>query len=242
MLLAGILLQVNQTVTTAADTIQQALVTQAPQTIEKGISLWELTLKGGIVMIPIGLFSLIAIYIFVERFIVISRASREDKNFMNQIRDFIHQGRIDSALSVCKNTDTPIARMVEKGISRIGKSLADINVAIENVGSLEVAKLEKTLALLATIAGASPMLGFLGTVTGMVRAFYNMSMAGNNIDISLLAGGIYEAMITTIAGLFVGIMAYICYNLLVSRVQKVVFMLQARAVDFMDILHEPAKQ
>lgn len=204
------------------------------------LSIWSLMLKGGIVMIPLAILSIVAIYIFIERYFAISRASNEETNFMNNIRDFIHNGRIDSAKSLCRNNQSPIARMIAKGIVRIGRPLTDINAAIENVGKLEIAQLEKNIAVLATVAGAAPMLGFLGTVIGMVRAFYNMSMAGPNIDISLLAGGIYEAMITTITGLTVGIIAYICYNILVARIEKVVFMLEARATEFMDLLHEPA--
>ncbi len=204
------------------------------------LSIWNLMLKGGIVMIPLAILSVVAIYIFIERYFAISRASNEETNFMNNIRDFIHNGRIDSAKSLCRNNQSPIARMIAKGIVRIGRPLTDINAAIENVGKLEIAQLEKNIAVLATVAGAAPMLGFLGTVIGMVRAFYNMSMAGPNIDISLLAGGIYEAMITTITGLTVGIIAYICYNILVARIEKVVFMLEARATEFMDLLHEPA--
>lgn len=208
--------------------------------MQETMTIWSLALKGGIVMIPLAILSIVAIYIFIERYLAISRASKEEYNFMNNIRDFIHNGRIDSAKSLCKNNLSPIARMIEKGVFRIGRPLSDINAAIENVGKLEISKLEKNIAVLATVAGAAPMLGFLGTVIGMVRAFYNMSMAGNNIDISLLAGGIYEAMITTITGLTVGIIAYICYNILVARIEKVVFMLEARATEFMDLLHEPA--
>jgi biopolymer transport protein ExbB len=192
-------------------------------------------------MIPIALLSILGIYIFIERFMVLGRASKEDTNFMNNIRDFMHNGRLDSALSLCRNNNTPIARMIEKGLQRLGRPLGDINAAIENVGSLEVAKLEKNISLLATVSGAAPMLGFLGTVTGMVKAFYDMSMAGNNLDIQLLSSGIYQAMVTTVAGLVVGIIAYFCYNILVARVQKIVFMLQFRASEFMDLLHEPAK-
>jgi len=210
------------------------------QPAHETLTLWSLALKGGIVMIPLIILSLVAIYIFIERYLAISRASTEEINFMNNIRDFIHNGRIDSAKSLCKNNQSPISRMIAKGIVRIGRPLGDINAAIENVGKLEVSKLETNIAVLATVAGAAPMLGFLGTVIGMVRAFYNMSMAGSNIDISLLAGGIYEAMITTITGLTVGIIAYICYNILVARIEKVVFMLEARATEFMDLLHEPA--
>jgi len=208
---------------------------------EVKLSVLELALKGGWVMLPIILFSLIAMYIFIERFILIRKASKEENNFMNNIRDFMHDGRIDSALTLARNNDSPIARMIEKGILRLGKPLSDINAAIENVGKLEIAKLEKNIAGLATVAGVAPMLGFLGTVMGMVRAFYDMSMAGNNIDISLLSTGIYQAMITTVAGLIVGIIAYVCYNYLVARIEKIVFMLEARASEFIDLLHEPAK-
>lgn len=242
-MIPGVILQIMQGTQTLADTITQAVNTlpQQPQATEIKLSIWALALKGGPIMIPIALLSILAIYIFVERFFVINKASKEDTNFMNNIRDFMLNGRLDSALSLCRNNTSPIARMIEKGLQRLGRPLPDINAAIENVGSLEVAKLEKNLSTLATVAGASPMLGFLGTVTGMVRAFYDMSMAGNNIDIQLLSSGIYEAMITTVAGLLVGIMAYLCYNLLVARVQKIVFMLEARATEFMDLLHEPAK-
>jgi biopolymer transport protein ExbB len=239
----GVILQIMQTSGAAADTVNQAL-TALPQTAkptEISLSIWDLTLKGGPIMIPIALLSILGIYIFIERYIIIGRASKEDSNFMNNIRDFMHNGRLDSALSLCHNNNTPIARMIEKGLQRLGRPLGDINAAIENVGSLEVAKLEKNISLLATVSGAAPMLGFLGTVTGMVKAFYDMSMAGNNLDIQLLSSGIYQAMITTVAGLIVGIIAYFCYNILVARVQKIVFTLQFRASEFMDLLHEPVK-
>ncbi len=235
-MLSFILLQVQLGVQEElADTLVQV---QGPA--QETLTIWSLALKGGIVMIPLAIMSIVAIYIFIERYFAISRASDEETNFMNNIRDFIHSGRIDSAKSLCRNNQSPIAMMIAKGIVRIGRPLSDITAAIENVGKLEIAKLEKNIAVLATVAGAAPMLGFLGTVIGMVRAFYNMSMAGPNIDISLLAGGIYEAMITTITGLTVGIIAYICYNILVARIEKVVFMLEARATEFMDLLHEPA--
>ncbi len=220
-------------------------ITNAAQIIEGEpteitLSIWELAIKGGWIIAILAVFSIIAVYIFIERFSIINRSSKEDRNFMNNIKDFIHNGRIDSALSLCRNNNSPIARMIEKGLSRIGRPLNDINAAIENVGKLEVSRLEKNTAGLATIAGAAPMLGFLGTVIGMIRAFYDMSMAGNNIDIALLSGGIYQAMITTVAGLIVGIIAYICYNILVARVEKLVYKLEARATEFMDLLHEPA--
>lgn len=205
------------------------------------LSVLDLAIKGGWIIAVLGVFSIIAMYIFIERYFVIIKASHEESNFMNNIRDFIHSGRIDAALSLCKHNSSPISLMIDKGIQRIGKPLGDINAAIENVGKLEVSRLEKNIAGLATISGAAPMLGFLGTVIGMIRAFYDMSMAGNNIDISLLSGGIYQAMVTTVAGLIVGIMAYIGYNILVARIEKLIYKLEARATEFMDLLHEPAK-
>ena len=204
------------------------------------LSFGELVLKGGWVMIPIILLSLIAIYIFVERFYVITRAGHEDMNFMNRIKDYIYDSKIDAAVALCKSNRSPASRMVEKGITRIGRPLNDVNTAIENVGKLEVYKLEKGLPTLATIAGAAPMIGFLGTVIGMIKAFYDMSNAGNNIDVSLLSNGIYTAMVTTVAGLIVGILAYFAYNILVSKVEKVIFRLEATSTEFMDILNEPA--
>ncbi len=236
-MLSTILLEVTQTGAAVADTVANA-VAGAPQKFDS-LNIWDLTLKGGWIMIPIGIMSVIAVYIFVERFLALNKAGKDDPNFMNNIRDFIHNGRLDSALALCKNNQTPLARMIEKGLSRLGKPLNDINAAIENVGKLEISRLEKNIAALATIAGAAPMLGFLGTVTGMVKAFYDMAKAGNNIDIQLLSSGIYEAMVTTVGGLIVGILAYICYNILVARVEKVVFILEARSTDFMDLLNEP---
>jgi biopolymer transport protein ExbB len=208
---------------------------------ELRISLMDLVMKGGWIMAVLGLMSVVSVYIFVERYLVISKNSREDKNFMNMIRDNIHDGKIDTAKDLCKREDTPIARMIDKGLSRIGKPLTDIDAAIENVGNLEVSRLEKNTAALATIASTAPMLGFLGTVIGMIIAFYDMSMAGNNIDIQLLSGGIYQAMITTVGGLIVGIIAYVLYNVLVAKIEKLVFLLGARASEFMDVLNEPAK-
>lgn len=207
---------------------------------ELRISLIDLVMKGGWIMGILGFMSVISIYIFIERYFIISRNSRDDKNFMNMIRDNIHDGKIDTAKELCKREDTPIARMIEKGLSRIGKPLTDINAAIENVGNLEVSRLEKNLSAMATIASTAPMLGFLGTVIGMIIAFYDMSMAGNNIDIQLLSSGIYQAMITTVGGLIVGIIAYVLYNVLVAKVDRLVFILEARASEFMDVLNEPA--
>lgn len=228
----------NQTLT-SLNQMQQT--TTAPASAgEISLSIWELTLKGGWIMAVLAVMSVIAIYIFVERYMAILQASKEDRNFMNNIRDFIHHGRLDAAVALCKAQSSPISRMIEKGLQRLGKPLNDINAAIENVGKLEVSRLEKNIAGLATIAGAAPMLGFLGTVIGMINAFYDMSMAGNNVDIVVLSSGIYQAMVTTVGGLIVGIIAYVCYNILVARIEKLVFILEARATDFMDILQEPA--
>lgn len=209
--------------------------------VETELTLWDLMVKGGWVMIPIILLSFVAAYIFIERYYVIRKATREDVNFMNRIKDYIHEGKIESAVALCKSTDTPSARMVEKGISRLGRPLQDISTAIENVGKLEISKLEKGFPTLATITGAEPMLGFLGTVIGMVQSFYAMSQAGNNVEVSMMSGGIYTALITTVAGLIVGILGYFAYNTLVVRVEKVVFNLEATLTEFMDILNEPVK-
>ncbi len=208
---------------------------------EMKLTLLDLAIKGGWVMIPIILLSFVAAYIFIERYYVIRKATKEDMNFMNRIKDYIHDGKIDAALALCRSTDSPSARMVEKGISRLGRPLQDISTAIENIGKLEISKLEKGFPTLATITGAEPMLGFLGTVIGMVKSFYAMSQAGNNIEVSLLSDGIYTALITTVAGLIVGIIGYFAYNTLVVRVEKVVFNLEATLTEFMDILNEPVK-
>ena len=201
----------------------------------------DLAFKGGWIMIPIFALSIIAIWIFFERFYAIRRASKKDDNFMNRIKDYIHEGKIDSALSLCESNDTPVSRMISKGVKRIGRPLNDVNAAIENIGNLEVSKLEKNLPTLATVAGAAPMIGFLGTVMGMIQAFYAMANARNNIDVSLLANGIYTAMVTTVAGLIVGIIAYFAYNILVAKVEKVVFTMEATTTEFMDLLNEPIK-
>lgn len=192
-------------------------------------------------MIILGLLFLGAVYIFIERMVVIKAATKEDKTFMNRIRDYIHEGKIDSAIKLCQQTNTPSARMVEKGITRIGRPMQDVQVAIENVGNLEVSKLEKGLVLMATIAGGAPMLGFLGTVLGMVQTFFEMAnKAGGAIDMSTLSTGMYQAMVTTIGGLIVGIIAMFAYNLLVSRIDHVVRRLESRTMEFMDVLNDPA--
>ena len=210
------------------------------QATEIKLSILDLAMKGGWIMVVLAILSIIAVYSFIERFIVVKRATKIDKSFMERIREYIKDGKIDSAKALCSGSDTPIARMIEKGLSRLGRPLNDINTAIENVGNLEVAKLEKGVTLLSMIASAAPMIGFLGTVTGMIRAFYNMSMAGNNIDIELLSSGIYEAMVTTVGGLIVGILAYVFYTIIVAKIQNVVNLLESKTTEFMDVLNEPA--
>ena len=184
---------------------------------EAEINVIDLAFKGGWIMVVLLLLSLMAIYIFVQRLIIIRRAGKEDETFMNRIKDYIHEGKVDSALNLCRSTNTPSARMIEKGITRLGRPMNDVLVAIENVGNLEIAKLEKGFPLIATTAAGAPMLGFLGTVTGMVRAFFDMANAGTNVDVSLLSGGIYEALVTTVGGLVVGIITLFAYNYLVSH-------------------------
>jgi len=221
--------------------IMQELPSAAQLAAAERLTLLDFAIKGGWVMIPIFILFLVATYIFIERFYVIKRATREDANFMNRIKDYIHDGKVDAAMALCKSTDSPSARMIEKGISRLGRPLQDISTAVENVGKLEISKLERGFPTLATIAGAEPMLGFLGTVIGMVQSFYNMEQAGNNIDVSMMSGGIYTALITTVAGLIVGILGYFAYNTLVVRVERVVFNLEATNTEFLDILNEPLK-
>ena len=203
-------------------------------------SIWSLFVDGGWIMIPLSLLALISIYIFIERFTVIRRASTYDDDFMKRIRDYIHEGELESAHNLCKHTDNPCARLIDKGISRIGRPMNDVLVAIENTGNIEVSTLSKGLPWLATTAAAAPMLGFLGTVIGMVQAFFQIANAGSAAQISAFAGGIYTALSTTVAGLIVGIAALFAYNYLVARVNKVMKLLEARTMEFMDLLNEPA--
>lgn len=194
-------------------------------------------LGGNIIMGTLGLLSIYAIYILIERFSTIKKASVEDESFLKSIKNFVEQKDIQAAKTLCKNTDNPVSRMIEKGIDRIDKPMTDISAAIENQGKLEVYKMENNLANLATIAGAAPMIGFLGTVIGMIVAFHEMASAGGNIDVEMLSKGIYTAMVTTVGGLVVGIIAYIAYNFLVSKIDKVIFQLEARTTEFLDLLH-----
>lgn len=227
---------------TIADSVSGAAPILTPVEGAPEMNLWDMTLKGGWIMGVLALLSIICFYIFFERLAVIRKAAREDPLFMERIRDYIRNGEIKSAVNFCRVTNTPSSRMIEKGITRMGRPIADVQAAIENTGNIEVSKLENGLPIMATIAGGAPMLGFLGTVTGMVRAFWEMANAGNNIDISLLSGGIYEAMITTVGGLVVGIAAMFAYNYVVTRVDKVVNQMEARTMMFMDLLNEPVQK
>lgn len=214
----------------------------AAQTSSAELSMWDLCLKGGIIMIPLALLSLVSIYIFFERWFALRKAAKDDDTFMKRIKDYIHDGEIESADMLCKKTATPYARLIQKGISRIGRPMNDVLVAIENVGNIEVAKLGKGFTWLATTAAGAPMLGFLGTVTGMVKAFFAMANAGANANISVLAGGIYEALTTTVAGLVVGIIALFAFNYLSARVNHVMNQLENKTMEFMDLLNEPASK
>jgi Biopolymer transport proteins len=223
----------------AAEVITTMGQANVPEVTEAKMNLLELAAKGGWIMIPIFVLLIVAIAVFIERVLVINKVSKQDDSFMNKIKDYIHEGKIDSAINLCRNTNTPYARMIEKGISRLGRPMNDILVAIENVGNIEVAKLEKGFPWVATTAAGAPMLGFLGTVTGMVRAFFDMANAGSNVDITLLSSGIYEALVTTVAGLIVGIIALFAYNYLVSSVNGVITRMESSSMDFMDLLNEP---
>ena len=239
----SLLLQAGFEAQEMAETVTDAAAAAAavePVAQQQTYSLIEMACKGGWLMIVLLILSIIAIYIFGKKWWLISRAAKVDKNFMNDIRDYIHEGKIKSALTLCERYDTPVSRLVGKGIERIGRPLGDIQTAVENTGNVEVSRLERGLPLLATIASGAPMIGFLGTVMGMIQAFFNMSQAGNNIDITLLSNGIYTAMVTTVGGLIVGIIAYFGYNYLSSRISDLVFQMERTTIDFMDLLHEPA--
>lgn len=230
----------SEPVEQVADTLG-AIATEAAPAAESiaSMSLWDLCLQGGWAMIPLVLLLLLTIYILVERALVIGKAARNDEGFMQRIRAYIHENEIESAQNLCRLTDTPQARLIAKGISRIGRPMNDVLVAIENTGNLEVAGLSKGLPWLATTAAGAPMIGFLGTVIGMVQAFYAIAQSGSSATIDSFADGIYSALVTTVAGLVVGVIALFAYNYLVARVNKVMNLLEASTMDFMDLLNEP---
>jgi biopolymer transport protein ExbB len=229
-----------------------SILEDAPSILEtEQISMWQLiwgydsisgeySMTSLIVMSLLFLFSFIAIYVFIERFMTIQRALKGEKDFMQKINDFVLKGNLNEAKEHCNSSNNPIARMIEKGLSRVGKPMKDIAISIENIGKLEISKLERRLSMLATISGVAPMLGFLGTVLGMVKVFQNMSKE-KTFEIASLSGGIMEAMITTVGGLIVGIVAYVAYNYLVSKVEKVIHNMEGASIEFLDILEAPGK-
>jgi len=218
-----------------------ALVPTVTPTTAPEMNLWEMAKYGGPIMIVLAVMFAFAVYFFIERLVTIKQALKEDNTFMNRIKDYIYEGKIDAAKKLCRDTDSPTSRMVEKGISRLGRPMSDVLVAIENVGNMEIAKLEKGLVIMASISGGAPMLGFLGTVIGMLSTFYNMAQkSGGTLQIGDLTVGMYQAMVTTVGGLIVGILAYFFYNYLVSRVDSVVRILESKTMEFLDLLNEPA--
>ena len=217
------------------------LAQSTTKTTPAEMNLWEMFQYGGPIMWILVVMFALAVYIFIERLITLKEASKVDDTFMNRIKDYIYDGKIDAAKKLCRDTNTPTSRMVEKGISRLGRPMSDVLVAIENVGNIEIANLEKGLVIMASVSGGAPMLGFLGTVTGMVLTFFNMTQnSTGTVQLSDLSVGMYQAMVTTVGGLIVGILAYFAYNYLVSRVDSVVRILEARTMEFLDMLNEPA--
>ncbi len=245
----SLILQIQQTGAPIADTIQQAATTAAAPLAatptappaEISISLWEMALKGGPILIPISILSVLAFFIFFERLFVILKASKLDMNFMNQIRDAVNHGNLDSARMLCKTTNSPVARMIEKGINRLGKPVREIEAAIENTGKLEIYKLERNLGFLGTIAGIAPMFGFLGTIFGVIKIFYEIAQQ-NSLEIGTISGGLYVKMISSAAGLMVGMIAYAGYHYLVQLIDRVINKMEISAVEFIDLLEEPVKQ
>ena len=209
--------------------------------VTKDITLWDMIASGGwYIMIPMGILSVVMIYISIERFIAIQKAARGENSFMTKVKEYIHDGKIDAARNLCATTDNPYARMVEKGISKIGRPLKDIETSIENVAKIEVFRLEKGVTLLATVAGAAPMIGFLGTVIGMIMTFNEMRTSGS-VEIEALSGGIMMAMVTTVVGLIIGIIAYMMYNTLSAKIQNVISKMETTSLAFLDLLDEPGK-
>jgi biopolymer transport protein ExbB len=229
-----ILLQVTQV---AVDTVANAA--NAAQSSASKMSILDLLWKGGWVMLPIGILSVLAVYFAIERYLVINKASKVDPTFMANIRDYLLSGKMDAAATLCKNTNTPIARLLQKGLKRIGKPIDEIESAVESEGQLEMYKLEKNMNFLGIIAGIAPMFGFLGTIMGVIKIFFTISLT-NNISISTISGGLYEKMITSAAGLVVGIFAHICFHLLNSMIDRVSFQIETSAVEFIDLIQEPS--
>ncbi len=237
----SLLLQIQQAGTTVADTLANAAAPIAAAPVEeKSISLWEMASKGGPILIPIGILSVLALFIFFERLFVVLKASKLDMNFMNQIKDYVNSGNVEAARMLCRNTHSPVARMIEKGIMRLGKPVREIEAAIENTGKLEIYKLERNLGFLGTIAGIAPMFGFLGTIFGVIKIFYQISLQ-NSLEIDTISGGLYVKMISSGSGLLVGMIAYAGYHYLVQLIDRVINKMEISSVEFIDLLEEPAK-
>jgi biopolymer transport protein ExbB len=225
-----------------ADSLSTPVTDAATETAKQvdTLNLWQLVQQGGVLMIPIGILSLITIFLFVERFIVLQRAGKSPDNLLNNVRDQIQGGNINSALMLCKSNNTPDARMLEKGISRIGLKVEEIEKAMEGVGKKELSRIEKNVGILAVIAGIGPMFGFVGTITGVIKIFYNISLQ-DNISIGAISGGLYEKMITSAAGLIVGILSFVLFHYLNYQVDRIAKRMEATGLDFIDMLHEPSK-
>jgi len=241
-MVTGIILQITTATQAVADTVQQAaqqLTAPPAAPVVDSLNIWDLALKGGIIMIPLLILSILSVYFFFERLIAIRKASRINANFMHNIRDFIFDYKLDAAKALCKSTNAPMARMVEKGLERIGKPMDEIERSLESVGKFEVSKLERNLKILGIVAGIAPMLGFIGTIMGVIKIFYNISLT-DNMSIGTIAGGLYEKMITSASGLIIGVLAYAGYHYLNILLDKVIFMLEDSALEFMDILQKEA--
>lgn len=223
----------------AADSLNKAATMMTPP-VEQSISLWEMAEKGGPILIPIAILSIAAFYIFFERYFTIRRLSKVDRNFMNQIRDYVHSGNIEAAKALCRNTNTPVSRMIEKGIMRLGKPVKEIEGAIENVGKLEIFKMEKNMNILNSISGIAPMFGFLGTIFGVIKIFYQIAQQ-NSLEINTISGGLYVKMISSASGLLVGMIAYAAYHYLTFMIDRVINKMEVNAVEFIDLLEEPVK-
>lgn len=247
-MLNSVLIQIVSGAATVVDTakniaVQAAQVSDASTIItpkQDTLSLLDLVMKGGIIMIPMGLLSILTLYFFFERLMTISKAAKLDKNFMNSIKDFVHNGNIDAAKSLCRNTVSPAARMIEKGVSRIGKPIKEIEEAMESTGKLEINRLEKNLSVLSLIGRIAPILGFVGTIAGVIKIFYDISLT-DNISIGVISGGLYQKMITSASGLVIGLIAFIGYYILNAMLDKTLNKMETASVEFIDLLQEPTK-
>ena len=234
----SLLLQVTDTAQKVADTVKN--LSQTTTATGDTLRFGDLLVKGGVIMIPIGLLAVLGLVIFFERYFTIRKASKNEENLLIQVRSSIHTGNLDSAVAICRNSNSPLGRMLQKGLLRIGRPIKDIEGAIENIGKLEVAKLEKNINILGIIAGVAPMFGFLGTIYGVIKIFYDIASSGN-LSIGVISGGLYVKMVTAAAGLFVGMVAYICYHILNMMVDRVILKLETDAIEFIDLLEEPSK-